>query len=176
MPVVIRKLSLDQLSALYSLFTSWYSYLTFQTSVVAVERSEALKQKEFLWSHIRKLYKRNQDGSKNTDQAASDLARGDYRFAKANARYAELNVLWEVMLATLEVTEQDMKMISREVTINQAKIAKDALGSGFKERVMNSRPWSINRQTEEGAEEESTENADQDTASKRPAIKIRRPT
>jgi hypothetical protein len=34
MPVVIRKLTLDQLSALYSLFTSWYSYLTFQTNLV----------------------------------------------------------------------------------------------------------------------------------------------
>jgi hypothetical protein len=175
MPVVIRKLNLDQLSALYSLFTSWYSYLTFQTSVVAIERSESLKQKEFLWSHIRKLYKHTDDGTRNTDQAASDLARGDYRFARANARYAELNVLWEVMLATLEVTEQDMKMISREVTINQAKMAKDVMGSGFKERVMNSRPWSVNRGAQDAPEEASDGSEDQSASPKRPTVRIRRP-
>lgn len=166
MPVVIRKLSLDQLSALYSLFTSWYGYLTFQTNLVAVERSEALRQKEFLWSHIRKQYKFNSDGTKNTDQVTTDLARGDYRFAKANARYEELNVLYNCMLATLEVTEQDMKMISREVTINQAKLAKDALGAGFRERVMNTRPWK--------REEESSDGEDPASLPGR-TIKIQRP-
>ena len=154
MPVVIRKLTLDQLSALYSLFTSWYSYLTFQTNLVAVERSEASKQKEFLWSHIRRQYKFNPDGTKNSDQVMSDMARGDYRYAKANARYEELNVLYNCMLATLEVTEQDMKMISREVTINQAKLAKDALGSGFRERVMNTRPWKKSEEEADGTEDQ----------------------
>lgn len=151
MPVVIRKLTLDQLSALYSLFTSWYGYLTFQTNLIAVERSEASKQKEFLWSHIRKQFKINSDGTKNSDTVMSDMARGDYRFAKANARYEELNVLYNCMLATLEVTEQDMKMISREVTINQAKLEKEALGGRFHERVMNSRPWK--RESEEAHDE-----------------------
>ena len=152
MPVVIRRLTLDQLSALYSLFTSWYGYLTFQTNLIAIERSEASKQKEFLWSHIRKLFKYNSDGTKNSDTVMSDMARGDYRFAKANARYEELNVLYNCMLATLEVTEQDMKMISREVTINQAKMAKDALGAGFRERVMNTRPWKRSEEEDDGAE------------------------
>jgi hypothetical protein len=85
----------------------------------------------------------------------SDMARGDYRFAKANARYEELNVLYSCMLATLEVTEQDMKMISREVTINQAKMAKEVLGSGFRERVMNTRPWKRSEEEDANYTEDS---------------------
>lgn len=141
LPVVIRRLSLDQLSALYSLFSRWYGYLVFQTNLIAAERSEASKQKEFLWSHIRKQYRYKDDGkTKNSDQLMSDLARGDFRFVKANAQYEELNVLYNCMQATLEVTEQDMKVISREVTIIQAKQEHDFTGGGFRGRA--SRPWS----------------------------------
>jgi hypothetical protein len=134
MPTVVRKLDLDQLSALYTLFTAWFAYLTYQTNLVAVERSEAKKQMEFLWSHVRKQYKVNRDGSKNSDQITTDNARCDYRYLKALARYEEDNVYYNCMLATLDVTEQDMKMISREVTINQAKMEKEALGAGFSKR------------------------------------------
>jgi len=140
LPVVIRRLSLDQLSALYSLFSRWYGYLVFQTNLIAAERSEASKQKEFLWSHIRKQYRIAADGKKNSDQIMSDLARGDYRFVRANAQYEELNVLYNCMQATLEVTEQDMKVISREVTIVQAKQEHEFTGGGFRGR--SSRPWS----------------------------------
>lgn len=141
LPVVIRKLTLDQLSALYSLFTSWYSYVSSMTNIIAVERSEAKRQKEFLWSHIRRQFKVDPDsGKKISDQAASDLARGDYRFIVADAKYEELNVLYNCMNASLEVTEADMKMISREVTIVQAKLERDAQGTGFGNRV-GGRTW-----------------------------------
>ena len=141
LPVVVRRLSLDQLSALYSLFTSWYSYVSSMTNIIAVERSEAKRQKEFLWSHIRRQFKVDPEtGKKNSDQAASDLARGDYRFVVADSKYEELNVLYNCMTASLEVTEADMKMISREVTIVQAKLEKEAQGAGFGSRV-GGRPW-----------------------------------
>lgn len=140
LPTVVRKLELDQLSALYSLFTAWFAYLTYQTNLVAVERSEAKKQMDFIWSHVRKQMKFNRDGTKNSDQAATDNARCDFRYLKALARYEENNVFYQCMLSTLEVTEQDMAMISREVTINQVKMEKDALGSNFKKRF--TRPWS----------------------------------
>jgi hypothetical protein len=145
LPVVVRRLSLDQLSALYSLFTSWYSYVSSMTNIIAVERSEAKRQKEFLWSHIRRQYKVDVDGKKISDQACSDLARGDYRFVVADAKYEELNVLYNCMNASLEVTEADMKMISREVTIVQAKLEKDAQGSGFGSRV-GGRAWRGNNE------------------------------
>lgn len=165
LPVVIRKLTLDQLSALYSLFASWYSYLTFQTGLIAAERSEALRQKEFLWSHIRKQYKYNPDGSKNSDQAMSDLARGDYRFVTAFAKYSELNAIYECMVATLEVAEQDMKMISREVTINQAKLAKEFLGGGHVDRATKGfRPWVAGKREEGEGDSHETETQDAEAA------------
>ena len=180
LPVVIRRLTLDQLSALYSLFTSWYSYLSFQTGLIAAERSEALTQKEFLWSHIRKQYKWNADRTKNTDQVASDQARGDYRFVKARARYAELNALYECMVAALEVAEQDMKTISREVTINQAKLAREYLGSGFKDQSLSmaKKPWSVkfgqgNDEGEVTGETDHKAESDPNTTV-RPVIRIRR--
>jgi hypothetical protein len=153
LPTVVRKLSLDQLSALYSLFTSWYAYLTYQTNLVAVERSEAKKQMDFIWSHVRKQMKLNRDGSKNSDQVATDNARCDFRYLKALARYEENNVFYNCMLSTLEVTEQDMKMISREVTINQAKMEKDAIGAGFSRRF--NRPWSKEDTGEDDDEDSS---------------------
>jgi hypothetical protein len=181
LPVVIRKLTLDQLSALYSLFASWYSYLTFQTGLIAAERSEALRQKEFLWSHVRKQHKFNADGSKNTDQVMSDLARGDYRFVTTFAKYSELNAIYECMVSTLEVAEQDMKMISREVTINQAKMAKEYMGSGGgADRTSRGfRPWVAGKREEgEGdSHEADTQEAPEQVRPLRrgpgPTIKVR---
>jgi len=148
LPVVVRRLSLDQLSALYSLFTSWYSYVSSMTNIIAVERSEAKRQKEFLWSHIRRQFKVDpESGKKVSDQACSDLARGDYRYVVADAKYEELNVLYNCMNASLEVTEADMKMISREVTIVQAKLEKDAQGTGFGSRVGGGKAWRGSNET-----------------------------
>jgi hypothetical protein len=118
LPTVVRKLTLDQLSALYTLYTNWFGYLQYQTNLIAAERSEAKRKKEFLWSHIRKKYK-NKDGKKLSDQASSDEARSDFRFVRADATYEELNVLYNCMNAMCEVASADMKMLSREVTIHQ---------------------------------------------------------
>ena len=118
LPTVVRKLTLDQLSALYTLYTSWFGYLQYQTNIIAAERSEAKRRKEFIWSHLRKKYK-NKDGKKVSDQVCSDLARIDFRFVRADAAYEELNVLYTCMLAMCDVASADMKMLSREVTIHQ---------------------------------------------------------
>lgn len=137
LPTVIRKLSLDQLSALYSLFSNWFAYLNFKTNMVGTQRSEAIRQKEFLWSHIRSQRKKQIDpvtGKKMSDQSASDAARIDTRFIIANAKYEEFNGTHNVLKAMVEVTDQDMKVISREVTIHQEKLRKEALGRGFAKR------------------------------------------
>lgn len=140
LPTVVRRLSLDQLSALYSLFGSWYRYLAYQTNLIAAERSEALRQKEFLWARIRQQFKIDSDGKKNSTQNQSDLARKDYRYVKANAHYEELNSLYSCMLAALEVAHQDMKVISREVTIHQAKIEAEYMGNNLGNRLSNPFP------------------------------------
>lgn len=140
LPTVIRRLTLDQLSALYSLFGGWYRYLSYQTNMIAAERSEALRQKEFLWARIRQQFRFDTDGKKNNTQTQSDMARKDYRYVKANAHYEELNSLYGCMLAALEVADQDMKVISREVTIHQAKLESEYIGNNFGNRMQNPFP------------------------------------
>jgi hypothetical protein len=140
LPTVIRRLSLDQLSALYSLFGGWYRYLAYQTNLIAAERSEALRQKEFLWARIRQQFRVDSDGKKNSAQTQSDLARKDYRYVKASAHYEELNSLYSCMLAALEVAHQDMKVISREVTIHQAKLEAEYMGNNMGNRLSNPFP------------------------------------
>lgn len=129
LPTVVRKLTLDQLSALYTLYTNWFGYLQYQTNLIAAERSEAKRKKEFLWSHIRKKYK-NKDGKKVSDQVCSDQARSDFRFVRVDAAYEELNVLYNCMVAMCEVAAADMKMLSREVTIHQIQAENAAKNLG----------------------------------------------
>lgn len=131
MPVSVKKLSLDQLNSLQWLFLAWFGYLSFQKNLIAVERSEAMRQKEFLWSHVRKQYRFGTDGKKNSDQVMSDIARGDYRFVKANAQYEEVNALYNCMEAALDVADKDLKVISRAVTIEQIKLEKEFHARGF---------------------------------------------
>ena len=125
LPTVIRRLSLDQLSELLGLMSGYYAYLSFVTNKAAAERSEALRKKEVLWSYIRDTVKRTPDpdtGKRPTDQSASDAVRHDIRFVTAGAGYDEANCVYETLNAMLRVTEQDMKVISREVTIQQMKL------------------------------------------------------
>jgi hypothetical protein len=132
LPTVIRKLSLDQLSALYSLFSGWFAYLAFVSEMVAAERSETMRKKEFLWSHVRSAHKKmGERGKKVNDQEASDRARIDARFIRASAAYEEVNAVYDIIQAMWKVADQDMKVISREVTIHQEQIRKKMLGQGF---------------------------------------------
>jgi hypothetical protein len=138
LPTVVRKLTLDQLSALYTLYTSWFGYLQYQTNLIAAERSEAKRKKEFLWSHIRKQYKTvdPDTGKPLSDQACSDRARSDFRFIKVDAEYEELNVLYNCMSAMCDVADADMKMLSREVTIHGIQTEKDSIGRNLGNRSM----------------------------------------
>lgn len=137
LPTVIRRLTLDQLSALYSLFSNWFAYIQYQCNAVAAERSEALRQKEFLWSMVRQQKRVDPEtGKKRTDQTMSDLARADSRFVTACARYEELNMLWQCLQGLVTVAEQDMKVISREVTIQQHKLMQEIHESGIRSGAM----------------------------------------
>jgi hypothetical protein len=145
LPTVIRRLTLDQLSALYSLYSNYYAYIMYQTNLVAVERSEAKRQKEFIWSHLRKQYKIKDPvtGKTRTDQVTSDLARIDFRYITADAKYEELNVLYNCLQAMCDIAEKDMSVISREVTINQVKLEHDASGRNMGNRSASAgnRAW-----------------------------------
>ena len=137
LPTVIKKLNLDQLSALYSLYSNWYGYLTTQTMLVAAERSEAMRKKDFLKRHLKNHYRSliNPDtGKKFPETSLLDFAESDKRFITANAAYEQENALYEILDAMRKVADQDMKVISREVTIQQEKLRKELLQQGFGNR------------------------------------------
>jgi len=134
LPVVIRKLTLDQLSALYSLFSNWYGYLMFQTRKAAVQRSEAKVQKEVLYAMIRQQKRYDKDGSKRDSPSMTNLTHSDGRFIKANAKYIMLDGLYEGLDAMVKIAAQDMKVISREVTIQQTKLEHDGTRKNMPKR------------------------------------------
>jgi hypothetical protein len=135
LPTVIRKLTLDQLSALYSLYSNWFGYITTQFMLISAERSEAIRQKEFILNHLKNHYRvPDSEGKKVIEAAVTDAAKTDKRYVMANARYEELNALFNMLEAMREVANQDMKVISREVTIQQEKFQKEMILQGFGNR------------------------------------------
>lgn len=135
LPTVIRKLTLDQLSALYSLYSNWFGYITTQFMLISAERSEAIRQRDFMLTHLRNYYRQpDSAGKKMPETALSDAAKSDKRYVLANARYEELNAVYDMLGAMREVANQDMRVISREVTIQQEKIHKELMLQGFGNR------------------------------------------
>lgn len=135
LPTVIRKLSLDQLSALYSLYSNWFGYITTQFMLIASERSEATRQRDFMLNHLKNYYRiPDADGKKVVETQVVDMAKTDKRYILASARYEELNALYNMLEAMRDVANQDMKVISREVTIQQEKLHKEMLLQGFGNR------------------------------------------
>ena len=142
LPTVIKKLSLDQISALHNLFSNWAAYLAQQTQKIGAHRSEARRQERLMWSMIREKHKdtARQDGVKMSDQQASDSTRTDLRYIEPDARYEELNVTYSFLMAMVEVTEQDMSTISREITLRGLEVEAAARGRGFGNRSNSSEP------------------------------------
>jgi len=136
LPNVIKKLSLDQISALHNLFSNWSAYLSQQTQKIGAHRSEARRQERLMWSMIREKHKTiaRQVDVKMSEQRASDTTRIDLRYIEADARYEELNVTYNFMLAMVEVSDQDMTTISREITMRGQSLESDARGRGFDSR------------------------------------------
>lgn len=139
LPTVIRKLTLDQLSSLYALYSNWFGYITTQFMLVSAERSEAMRKRDFLLGHIRNYYRvPDEEGKKPPEAAISDAAKQDIRFIEANALYEELNCLYDEMDAMRRIADQDMKVVSRQVTIQQEKNHRELLLQGFGSRGRNS--------------------------------------
>lgn len=135
LPVVIRKLSLDQLSALHSLFSNYYGYLTTHALLVASERSEALRKREYMLHHLKNFYRRpNLDGKKPPESSITDLAKDDHRYVSLDAAYQEVNAYYDILEAMRSVAYKDMQVISREVTIHYEKFRQDLLGHNFRNR------------------------------------------
>lgn len=125
-PTVIRRLSLDQLSALQSLFTSWYKYIAYQSELLASQKSEADKRRGLRQARLRNTLSMDKEGNKRTDQQRTNAAKYDRRFIEADADYEELAAADRILKAILKGAEQDLKTISREITVNQALQEQEA--------------------------------------------------
>lgn len=131
LPIVIKSLGFDQLSALHSLFTAWYSYVSYQAELAGVERSEAKRQKEYIWSALRNIHKKHPEtGARTNDQQRSDLARIDERFVEADQIFGEVDAKYGLLQTIVKIAEQDLKTISREITIKQVKEEQAARRGG----------------------------------------------
>lgn len=136
MPSTLKSLSLDELSSLYTLFCNYNAYLVQEYSKIAAERSEASKQKSLMWSMIRMKHLKaaREFDMALSDQKCSDLTRYDKRFVEPDGVYEELNVMKDCLEAVLRVIDQNMKVLSREVTIREAKVEAEARGRGLHSR------------------------------------------
>ena len=136
LPTVIRKLSLDQISSLLSLFTNWYTYVLQQTMKVETELSEAKKQKDLMWAMVRTRIKDSATAQGRTisDARVSDLAKIDQRFVKADARHAELDALYKCMSAMLKSAGHNLKTVSRDVTVRQVIVESESVHRGLSNR------------------------------------------
>lgn len=169
LPTVIRKLSLDQLSALYSLFSNWYGYLMFQARKVATERSEAKTQKELMYAMVRQQKRYDGEGNKRDASSMTNATNSDSRYIRANARYQTLDSLYEGLDAMVKIAAQDMKVISREVTIYQTKLEQD----GTRNRIVK-RFRSKSFRPEVDHEDEETEDGDTRNRGRWRRSKVRR--
>ena len=133
MPTVLKRLSLDQLSSLFTLFCNWHAYVISVLTGVSVEYSEAVTQKELIWSMVRVRHKRHgkRKGVTISDQLCSDLAREDRRFIEANSKYLQVDALKKSIEALSKVVEANMKVISREVTVRGVQTDAEARSRGM---------------------------------------------
>lgn len=136
LPTVIRQLSLDQLSALHTLFSNYYGYLTTHTMLVASEKSEALRKREFMLHHLKNFYRRPnpKTGKKVAESSVGDYAKSDHRYVTLDAAYQEVAAYFTILEAMRSVAYKDMQVISREVTIHYEKFRQEILGQNFRNR------------------------------------------
>lgn len=125
LPVVIRQLTLDQLSALLSLFSNWYGYLMYQTQKVAVEHSEAQVQAETLYAMIRQQKRIDADGNKRDPTSMTNATKCDGRYIAANSKLVRLKGLYACLEAMTKIADKDMRTVSRQLTFLQTKIEQD---------------------------------------------------
>jgi hypothetical protein len=136
MPPLVGKLSLDQLSALYNLFQNWYAYISGQLGIWRTRRQEAKRKKEIAAVSARRRYTFDSDGAKNPEQVIKDLAAQDQYFIDADSDFELASAMFNILEAHAKITSNNMKMISREVTIRGLEIENNARNRGFQGRTV----------------------------------------
>jgi hypothetical protein len=121
LPTVVRNLTLDQLSGLHFLMASWFGYVSYQQHLISSELSEASHRREFIKAGLRSDVAKQSDKAV-TEKFKSDEATKNPVFVEADSLFAKLEQLYEAIKAVVSVAEQDLKMVSREITVKQIEI------------------------------------------------------
>jgi hypothetical protein len=129
MPTSLKDLELDDLSTLFTLFSNWYAYVRYQTSLCAARKSEAKRKQEFMKAFCRNFY----EGE--SEQAKRDKAKEDSRFIEADAFFEEISAMHEILDAQRSITARDIEIISRQITIRQLQIEANLKQRGFNNRA-----------------------------------------
>lgn len=136
LPSTLRRLTLDQISDLHTTFSNWYAYISYQAKLIEAQRSEAQRQREFMWSTLRTMLRNDKaTGEKRNDQQCSDAATIDVRFIKYDALFAELDAVNNLLDAFIKTASKDLSNISREVTIRTTEIEHGSRNRGFNNRT-----------------------------------------
>lgn len=154
MPTILKKLSLDQVSMLYSLFNGWHAYIISELNIIQIEYSEATQKQELLWAMVRVRHKKHgrKVGVTISDQLASDLTRGDTRYIEANAKLLQVKALKSSVEKLIKVVETNLKLISREITVRGVQAQTEQRGANFSSRVRSARY--ANQSVEQGDKDE----------------------
>ena len=146
MPTSLKDLDLDDLSTLFTLFSNWYAYVRYQTSLCAVRKSEALRKKKFMEAFCRNFY------SGESTQVMRDKAKEDSRFVTADAFAEEIAALHEVLDAQRSITARDIEIISRQITIRQLQLESNLKHRGFNSRANRAARHAVDTPDAPGAE------------------------
>lgn len=130
LPPTLGRLTLEQISSLQSLYSSWLHYLGRVLNKVSIELAATRREKEAMWSKTRTAHFKSlkRSGLSATDQRCSDLTRYDRRFVEPDSRYTELLALKECVERLYELADSDRQTVSRQVTILQMKMESEARG------------------------------------------------
>lgn len=152
MPNVLKRLDLDQLSALSGLMNNWHQYIVSKRSLVGVEKSEAARQRKFILSLVRSHYK--DSGMASSDKEAEERANQDFRFITADKALAMAEIKYKALDDHVALAKTNMSTLSRELSNINTKLNQDAIGGG--RPAERFRPWK--RGEDDGAEREEKKN------------------
>lgn len=134
MPPGVRALTLNQISALYSLFMNWYSYVASKEKEWKAKKAEAKKIREHMQAASRRLHAFDEYGEKRSDQVARDMAKVDYDFMESEANLELVSAVHELIEAQLSVASKNLSMISREITVRGLEIESQSRHRGVNKR------------------------------------------
>lgn len=126
MPRVLKRLSLDQLSALSGLMNGWHQYIVSKRTLAAVERAEARQQAKFISSLVRSQYKESGGSDKEAEEAACQ----DFRYVEANSHLATIENVYNTLDDFAELAKSNMSTLSRELSNIRTKMEQELMGSG----------------------------------------------